>query len=153
MAVTYKEAKRRLENWGFKAYQVGGDMWVDLPSGRHFAEVGGDCPFRLSVHAALFEFSIDPSAELVFNLLSNLAATPIDERKEQIHFRVMAYEEDVDSYFWVNSRNDAFGFGEGANSFEHKTVFTPKEWDEWRGNLPAYEDCNPLFEVIEVEDQ
>lgn len=75
--------------------------------------------------------------------LTSYAFTPIVERKDEAWFKARLNADADYPYFKQSSQGIVFCKEQVA------PLFTPTTWNAVRGNLPAYDPENPLFEVIE----
>lgn len=83
----------------------------------------------------------------LWDLLTAYVATPLEERKDEVRFRV---KHNTDIYFPYFGQSDLYEMDYCDE--EHAAIFTPTTWDKARGNMPPYKEGNPLFEVVSGDD-
>ncbi|MBT9670618.1 hypothetical protein GPK34_01015 [Secundilactobacillus kimchicus] len=79
--------------------------------------------------------------------VSEFSMTPPEEREDGVRFRVKPNLDCGYPYLQFSLFGDwVFKTVEGAQ------VFTPSTWNSVKGNMPAYDKDNPLFEEVAEDD-
>ena len=142
----YSEAEKRIKALSSK-YDIdmrGGDFDVAYNGRTHVIYVSGDYEYGIYVGYPEM-FSVIPSSNELYMILSELAMTPLDERIGEKKYRVKAFED------YLNLNVDtlrAFLFGKSETEF-CQTCFTLKEIEQ----LKQREDIPLDWDKVELEEE
>lgn len=95
--------------------------------------------------------------EEVVNLLFEYALTPLDEREDELKFRVKMLPEDDDDweiYLNLNKSDNHIFIDDSVNGIpDNQTIFTKSEYDNLQQKcpmwLPKFDEKDPHFEFLE----
>ena len=141
----YSEAEKRIKALSSK-YDIsirGGDFDVAYNGRTHVIYVSGDYEYGIYVGYPEM-FSVIPSSNELYMILSELAMTPLDERIGEKKYRVKAFED------YLNLNVDtlrAFLFGKSETEF-CQTCFTLKEIEQ----LKQRDDIPLDWNKVKLED-
>ncbi|MBU7447079.1 MULTISPECIES: hypothetical protein [Lactiplantibacillus] len=142
----YSEAEKQIKALSSK-YDIdmrGGDFDVAYNGRTHVIYVSGDYEYGIYVGYPEM-FSVIPSSNKLYMILSELAMTPLDERIGEKKYRVKAFED------YLNLNVDtlrAFLFGKSETEF-CQTCFTLKEIEQ----LKQREDIPLDWDKVELEEE
>ena len=144
----YSEAEKRIKALSSK-YDIsirGGDFDVAYNGRTHVIYVSGDYEYGIYVGYPEM-FSVIPSSNELYMILSELAMTPVDARVEEKKYYVKIYDSGI-GYLNINNFTGKMSVNNISEGNGYKTKFTNKDIEELkqRDDIPLDWDKVELVE-------
>ncbi|MBT9670625.1 hypothetical protein GPK34_01050 [Secundilactobacillus kimchicus] len=143
------ELKKRLDAHNYTCNET--EYYLHIYNSRgHVASIAKDEYGSLMTTLEDFSYLSLEEKRFLFEALTDYAATPPDERKDEVRFRVHILKGNKSGYANLDREDNNILVGDADDDWDDRfqTIFTPLEWDAVHGNLPAYGKDNPLFEEV-----